>query len=172
MNRTEKKKLVDELNQTFTQAELIVITRQSGMSVAQSSDLRALARESGCRYKVTKNTLAKLALQGTDYAHMGSHFSGPTAVLWSKDPVAPARVASQYAKANPKFEIVSGAMGSRVFDPAQIQALAKMPPMDELRGMLIGLLQAPAGKLARLIQTPAGQLAQLLHAKASQEGAA
>lgn len=172
MDRSQKEELVASLHQTFAETNLIIVTQQSGMTVAEVSDLRRKMREAGASYKVTKNRLTRLALEGTRYEALKELFTGPTAVAVSVDPVAAAKVCVTFAKANEKLIIVGGAMGETQLDASAIQALATLPSLDQLRGKLIGLLQAPATKVAGVVQAPAAQLARVLSAYSSQGEAA
>ncbi len=167
MERARKEALVAELHQTFDETGLVVVTHQTGLTVAEASDLRRRMRAAGARYKVTKNRLVKLALKGTKFEHLSDSFTGPTAIAVSVDPVAAARVAVEFAKKNGKLSIVAGALGDKELDIEGVQALARLPSLDELRGRIVGLLQAPAGKLARITQAPAAQLARVLNAYAT-----
>ncbi len=169
MDRGKKEALVAELRQTFDENELVVVTHQNGLTVAEASDLRRRMRDAGARFKVTKNRLAKLALKGTKFEHLTDQFSGPTAIAVSVDPVAAAKVAVEFANKNDKLAIVSGALGDKELDANSVKALAKLPSLDGLRGMIIGLLQAPAGKLARVTQAPAAQLARVFSAYAAKD---
>ena len=169
MEREKKEALVAELRQTFDENELLVITHQSGLTVAEASDLRRQMREAGARFKVTKNRLVKLALKGTKFEHLTDDFSGPTAIAVSVDPVAAAKVAVGFADKNDKLTIVAGALGEKNLDIQSVKALAKLPSLDELRAKIIGVLQAPAGKLASVTQAPAGQLARVFNAYATRE---
>ncbi len=171
MNRDEKAKQVDALHRTLADTTLVVVTRQSGLSVGEVSDLRRRMRAAGANYKVTKNRLAKLALKGTKFEGTASFFVGPTAVAVSKDPIAAAKVATAYAKENEKLTIVGGALGAKILDAIGIQALASLPSLDALRARILGLIQAPATKIAVVLQAPAGQLARVLNARA-EKGAA
>ena len=172
MDRARKQELVTELNQSFGEAALVVVTQQSGMTVAESTELRARMREAGAGYKVTKNRLAKLALAGTTYEQISGLFSGPTAIAYSADPVAAARVAVNYSKENDKLVVIGGAMGDTLLDENAVKALASLPSLDELRGMLVGMLNTPATRVAGVLQAPAGQLARVLGAYANQGEAA
>ncbi|TNE37604.1 MAG: 50S ribosomal protein L10 [Sphingomonadales bacterium] len=171
MDRTQKAELVSELNAVFGEVGVIVVTRNLGMSVAQSTALRQKMREAGASYKVAKNRLAKIALKDTDYEGIGNLLTGPTALATSVDPVAAAKVAVEFAKTNDKLEIVGGAMGTTVLDAEGVKALASMPSLDELRAKLVGLIQAPATKLATVTQAPAAQLARVFNAYATKEAA-
>ena len=172
MDRARKEELVTELNQSFAEAALVVVTQQTGLTVSESTELRSRMREAGAGYKVTKNRLAKLALAGTPYEPITDLFSGPTAIAYSADPVAAARVAVNYAKENDKLTVVGGAMGDTLLDENAVKALASLPSLDELRGKLVGLLNAPATKVAGVLQAPAGQLARVFGAYANQDEAA
>jgi large subunit ribosomal protein L10 len=171
MDRAQKTEAVAELNRTFAEVGVVVVTRNLGMTVKQSTDLRNKMREAGASYKVAKNRLAKIALDGTDYTVLADLLTGPTALSTSIDPVAAAKVVVDFAKTNDKLELVGGAMGSQLLDAEGVKALASLPSLDELRGKLVGLLQAPASKLAAITQAPAGQLARVFNAYAEKEAA-
>ena len=168
MDRSQKADLVDELKNVFNETSVVVITRNNGLSVAQSTDLRLKMRDAGAQYKVAKNRLALIALDGTRYSPIGDLLKGPTALATSTDPVAAAKVAVDFAKTNDKFEIVGGAMGDTVLDLNGIKALAALPSLDELRATLVGLIQAPASKIARTVNEPGAQLARVFGAYAAQ----
>ena len=171
MDRAQKSELVAELKQTFSETSVVVITRNLGMTVAQSTNLRNRMREAGASYKVSKNSLALIALEGTPYASIGEMLTGPTALATSSDPVAPAKVVVDFAKTNPKLEIVGGAMGDTLLDENGVRALAELPSLDELRARIIGLVNAPATKIARTLMEPGAQLARVFGAYASKEDA-
>ena len=159
MDRSQKAESVAQLNATFNEVGVVVVTRNLGLSVAQSTDLRAKMREAGASYKIAKNRLARLAIADTDYSGIGDMLTGPTALASSVDPVAAAKVAVDFAKTNDRLEIVGGSMGTQVLDAEGIKALASMPSLDELRGRLVGLINAPATKIAQLSTAPAAKLA-------------
>jgi len=168
MDRSQKADAVAALNATFNEVGVVVVTRNLGMTVAQTTALRTKMRDAGASFKVSKNSLAKLAIADTDYAGIGELLTGPVALATSVDPVAAAKVVIEFAKTNDKLEIVGGAMGSHVLDPAGIKALASMPSLDELRAKLIGLVQAPATKIAQVVTAPAGKLARVFGAYAKE----
>ena len=167
MDRAEKAAAVAELKQTFSDVAVVVVTRNLGMTVAQSTQLRNRMRDAGATYKVSKNKLARIALDGTDYLSLGDMLTGPVGLATSPDPVAAAKVAVDFAKTNDKFEIVGGAMGATPLDVAGVQALATMPSLDELRAKIVGLIVAGA----TIAQAPAAQLARVLSAYAEKEDA-
>ncbi len=158
MSRAQKEVEIKELNERFTNDELVVVTHYSGLNVAEISQLRTQLREEGASFKVTKNSLTKLALKGTKFEALNDMFTGPTGVATSKDPVAAAKVAHKFAKGNKNLVIIGGALGEMVLDASGVEAIAKLPSLDELRSKLVGLLQAPATKLAGLMQAPARDL--------------
>ena len=171
MDRGEKAAAVAELRQTFSEVGVVVVTRNLGMTVAQSTVLRNRMREAGAAYRVSKNKLARIALDGTDYLSLGDLLTGPVGLASSVDPVAAARVVVDFAKTVDKFEIVGGAMGSTALDAAGVQALATLPSLDELRAKIVGLIVAPATKIATIAQAPAAQIARVLQAYADKNGA-
>ena len=172
MNRSEKAEAIVELNQIFKDANLMVVTRQSGLTVQEVTDLRRKVRAAGASYKVAKNRLTLRALEGTAFKALGPLFKGPTAIAYSKDPVAAAKVVSAFAKDNEKLTIVGGALGENTLDVAGVQALATLPSLDALRATIIGLIQAPATKIAGVLQAPAGQVARVFGAYGAKEDSA
>ena len=171
MDRAEKAAAVAELNGVFKTTNTVVVAHYAGLTVAQMQNLRKQARQAGASVKVAKNRLAKIALEGTDAAPIGSLLKGPTVIAYSNDPVAASKVSIDFAKANEKFVILGGAMGTTVLDAKGVNSLADLPSLDELRGKLIGLLQAPASKIARTLNEPGGQLARVFGAYGNKEAA-
>ncbi len=164
VDRTQKEELVTSLHETFDNAEMVVVTHNLGLTVSEMEDLRTQLREAGAQFKVTKNRLTRLALKDTKFEGIADLFSGPTGIAYSTDPVAAAKVAVKFAKANDNLEVVGGALGSEALDVNAVKALATLPSLDELRGKLVGLLQAPATKVAGVLQAPAAQLARVCSA--------
>ena len=171
MDRSQKAESVAQLSAVFNEVGVVVVTRNLGLTVEQSTSLRAKMREAGASYKVAKNRLAKLALKDTDYAGIEEFLTGPTALAWSQDPVAAAKAAVDFAKSNEKLEIVGGSMGAHVLDEAGVRALAAMPSLDELRGTIVGLVNAPATKVVRTIAEPGAMLARVFGAYGAKEAA-
>ena len=171
MDRAQKAELVADLKSTFEGTSVVIVTRNLGLTVAQSTALRLKMRDAGASYKVSKNKLARIAVEGTVYTAINDLLVGPTALSTSADPVAPAKVVVEFAKTNDKLEIVGGAMGETVLDVAGVKALAELPSLDELRAKIVGLIQAPATKVVQIVQAPAGQLARVFGAYAAKEDA-
>jgi len=166
MDRAEKKELVASLQQMFSQTNVVVVCHYAGLTVAQISALRRQMRQAGASVKVTKNRLAKIALEGTDVASISALLKGPTLLAYSGDPVAAPKVVADFAKAHEKLVILGGAMGRTALDPNGVKALATLPSLDELRAKLIGLIQAPATKIAQVVNAPASKLARVFAAYA------
>ncbi len=158
ISRAQKADAVQALSDMLNANETVVVFEPKGLTVAEFTDLRVKARALGGTAKVTKNKLMARALQGTRFESLEPLFKGTTAIIVSKDPVAAAKVTFDYAKGNDKISILGGAMGTKVLDKAAVEALAKLPSLDQLRGKIVGVLQAPASKLARILQAPASQL--------------
>ncbi len=172
MDRTQKEELVTSLRATFEEANCVVVTHYSGMTVAQMTSLREKMREAGAGFKVTKNRLTRLALEGTKFENVLDLFSGPTAIAYSDDPVAPAKVAVNFAKTNDKLIVIGGSIGVQTLDAAGVGALATLPSLDELRAKLLGLISTPATRIAGVLQAPGGQVARVLNAYATKGEAA
>lgn len=166
MDRAQKAEAVASLQETFSGTESIVVAHNLGLTAGQASDLRVEMRKEGVTFKVSKNRLVLRALKGTRFEGIGPLLKGPVGIATSKDPVAAAKVAAKFAKANEKFVILGGALGDKTLDKAAVEALSKLPSLDEQRGMLVGLLQTPAQRIATLAQAPAGQLARVVQAYA------
>ena len=172
MDRAEKQELVTALTEVFKSTSVVVVAHYSGLTVAQMSKLRRQMKAEGATVKVAKNRLAKIALEGSDVAHVASLLKGPTVIAYSDDPVAAPKVAVEFAKANDKFVILGGAMGKTALNVDGVKALATLPSLDELRAKLVGLIQAPATKIAQLTTAPAAKLARVFGAYAKQDEAA
>jgi large subunit ribosomal protein L10 len=151
---------------------MVVVTRNDGLTVAEVTDLRRKMRAEGVTFKVAKNRLANLALDGTRFDGIKPMLKGPTALAWSKDPVAAAKVAVEFAKTNEKFVVIGGALGTQALDASGIKALAELPSLDTLRAKLVGMIQTPATRIAGVIQAPAGNLARVFGAYARKDEAA
>ena len=171
MDRSQKEQMVASLQQTFADTTLVVVTHQLGLSVAESTDLRRKMRDAGATFKVTKNRLTRRALEGSKFSGIAPLFTGPTAIAYSADPVAAAKVAADFAKGNDRLVILGAGFNEDVLDADGVKALASLPSLDELRGKLVGLLQAPATKIAGVLQAPAGQLARVVGAYGSKDAA-
>lgn len=152
MNREEKTELLGELNELFSKSEIIVVSHYKGLTVAEVSALRDNIRKAGAGFRVTKNRITRLALKGTKFENLADLFKGPTAIAFADDAIAACKACVEFAKTNEKLIVVGGAMGTGVLSIDEINRLATIPSMDELRAKIIGLLQAPAGQMARVLK--------------------
>lgn len=160
------------MHRAFNDLPIVIVTHYSGLTVAEMTELRRRLREVGGAFKVSKNRLVLRALEGTPYQALAPLFRGPTAIAYAEDPVAVAKALVEFARAKKKLDILGGGMGARVLGGEEVRALATLPSLDELRGRLIGLINAPATKIAAVLQAPAGQLARVLAARGEQQEAA
>ena len=172
MERAEKTELVATLNQVFKSTGVIVVAHNKGLTANQVLDLRNKMAQAGATVKVAKNRLAKLALDGTDAAGIKDLFVGPTMLAYADDPMAAPKVAAAFAKGNEKFVVLGGALGKTVLDANAVKALAELPSLDELRGKIVGLIQAPATRIAGVLAAPGGQIARVINAYATKDQAA
>ena len=168
MNRNEKTDLVNNLHDTFDNAASVVIVHCIGLTVEESTSLRTKMRNENCNFKVTKNRIARIALKDTKYQHMDSMFKGPTAIGSSNDPVMAAKILVDFAKENEKLVIIGGGLEDKALSKIDVEALAKLPSLNDLRGKLVGLLQAPASKILRLSMEPASQVLRTISQKSKQ----
>ncbi|MCO6159904.1 50S ribosomal protein L10 [Asaia lannensis] len=166
MDRQEKRAFVEFLANVFNSTSMVVVTENKGLTVADVTELRRRVRAAGATYKVAKNRLASLALHGTQFDGIAPLLKGPTALAWSEDPVAVAKVIVEFAKTNDKLVVLGGALGSQTLDADGIKALAALPSLDELRAKLVGMISTPATRIAGVVQAPAGQLARVFGAYA------
>jgi large subunit ribosomal protein L10 len=171
VDKAAKRELVGTLNSVFSETSVVVVAHYAGLTVADMQKLRSQMKQAGASVKVAKNRIAKIALEGTDVASIGTLLKGPTLLAYSSDPVAAAKVAVDFAKTNDKLVILGGAMGKTALNVDGVKALATMPSLDELRAKLIGLIQAPATKIAQLSTAPAAKLARVFGAYAKRDAA-
>jgi large subunit ribosomal protein L10 len=164
LTRAQKEEQVQFLNERFANDEIVIVTQNLGLTVSEVTELRTRLRELGASFKVPKNTLAKRALQGTQYEQIEDLFSGPVGIATSADPVGAAKATQEFSKDHKKFVIIGGAMGNVKLDPAAVEQLSKLPSLDELRSKIIGLIQAPATKVATVIQAPVTKVARVFAA--------
>lgn len=172
MDRIEKAACVETLTALFQESASIVVAHNMGLTAMQMNGLRRKMSEFEASVRVAKNRLVKRALSGTPPEAISTYFSGPTILLCGSDPISAPKAAFEFAKKHEKFVILGGALGETLLGPSEIQALAELPSLDELRGRLVGLLQAPASQIARVVREPAAQIARVLSAYADSQKAA
>jgi large subunit ribosomal protein L10 len=166
MDRAQKREFVDELSNVFAETVMVVVTHYQGLNVAQATELRRRMRAAGATYRVAKNRLAARALDGTRFEGLKPMLIGPTALVWSSDPVAVAKATVEFSRTNEKLVIVGGSLGERKLDAAGVRALAELPSLDVLRARLVGLISVPATRVAGTLAAPAGSLARVFGAYA------
>jgi large subunit ribosomal protein L10 len=171
MDRTQKAEAVDRLHEAFKGTDFVMVAHYAGLTVAEVTALRRKMLTAGASFRVAKNRLAKIALKGTQFETLEGLFTGPTGITFSSDPVAAAKVATEFAKENEKFILVGGGLGAQALNPKAIETLAKLPSLDVLRASLLGLLQTPATRIASVVQAPAGGLARVIRAHADKQAA-
>lgn len=171
MDRTEKREFVAGLNAALAATTMIVVTRNQGLTVAEATDLRRRMRAAGATFKVAKNRLTYLALEGTRFDGLKPMLKGPTALAWAQDPVAVAKATVEFAKTNEKLVLIGGALGPRTLDATGVRALAELPSLDTLRAKLVGMIATPATRVAGVLQAPGGQLARVFGALARKQEA-
>ena len=167
MKRSEKKEFVQKLTDEIKSSSSVIVTHYSGLSVNESEQLRTEMRDNGAKFKVTKNRLTKLAISETQFKDISELFKGPTAIAYSDDAVAPAKVAVSFEKKFENFKIIGGGYNGEKIDKEKIDFLAKLPSLDELRGKIIGLISAPAQKIASITAEPGAQIARLISSNSS-----
>ena len=154
MKRSEKNNFVKKLKDEIKNSSSVIVSHYDGLSVSEIDSLRKEMRDNGAKFKVTKNRLTKIALADTPYESIADIFVGPTAIAYSSDPVAPARVSVNFEKKLENFKIIGGGYEGEKIDKNKINFLATLPSLDQMRGILLGLLNAPAQKIASVVQAP------------------
>ena len=165
MNRKQKQELVESLHKTFLNSQSIIVTHINGLTVSQTTNLRSNMRDANCKFKVTKNTIVKLALKNTKFEYLDSLFTGPTAIGSSEDIIAPAKILVNFTKESEKIKIIGGGIDEKSLSIEEITNVASLPSLEEVRSKLIGLLMASSTKLVRTIKEPPSRLARILATK-------
>jgi large subunit ribosomal protein L10 len=171
VDRSEKREFVAGLREALAATAMIVVTHNTGLTVAEATDLRRRMRAAGVTFKVAKNRLTHLALEGTRFDGLKPMLKGPTALAWSEDPVAAAKATVEFAKNNEKLVLIGGALGPQTLDAPAVRALAELPGLQELRARIVGMIATPATRVAGVLQGSAGQLARVFGAFAKKSGA-
>ena len=171
MDYAQKEQVVAEMHAAANESEGMFLAHNLGLEAAPIGKIRRDVRTVNAVARVAKNRLVARALEGTKFDALKDQLQGPTMYFYGSDPVGLAKVLVAFAKDNNRLELLSGVVGKDVLDAKGIEALSKLPSLDELRGKLVGLLQAPAQKLAAVAQAPAGQLARVVNAYATKDAA-
>ena len=166
MKREDKRRVVADLHQQMGRAKVAILARFVGLNVEKMTQLRRELRKAAVGYRIVKNTLFRLAIQGTDKELLGPKMEGPIALAWSDtDPVAPARVLAKFAKEYPEIQILMASSDGKLWGPKEIQEWVTLPTLEELRGRILGLIMSPSSRLVSLLVTPGTRLAQVLKAR-------
>ena len=168
MKRSDKNDFVQKLKDELSDSSSVIVAHYDGLSVLETDSLRKEMRINGAKFKVTKNRLTKIALADTPYESIADLFVGPTAIAYSSDPVAPAKVSVNFEKKLENFKIIGGSYDGEKIDISKINFLASLPSLDQIRSKLLGLLNAPAQKITSVVQAPGGQLARLVNSRSEQ----
>ena len=168
MTRAEKQTSIESVNATLKAAQIALVVHNNGLTVAQMSELRRKMREAGADFKVSKNRLSKLAAKDTQFEAISDLFKGPVVLATSQDPVSVAKGLVDFAKTNDKLVIIGGAFGAQKLSVKDIDTLAKLPSLNELRARLVGMLQTPASRIVGILQAPGSQVARVIAAHSQQ----
>ena len=165
MNKNKKKTYIEEMKNFFSKTSSVFVTHYQGLTVKQIDDLRSEMRKHGILFKITKNRITKLALEGSKYKKLENLFSGPTAVVFSEDAITSAKILTKFAKKNPSLKIIGGIMEEETLSVEQVQKIATLPTLDEARANIVGILTTPAQKIISILLAPGSKIAILAHAK-------
>ena len=168
LTRQVKQEIVEEMKETFSESEAVVVFDCKGLTVAESSELRNMVKKDGAKMRVVKNRLTKIALRGTPYEHISDLFKGQAAITSGEDPVAVAKSLAKFAKNNDKVTIIGGALADKKLTKDEVVSLASMPSLDDLRAKIIATIQTPAINIARLLNAPSTGVVRVLDAKSKQ----
>ena len=149
----------------FSKTSSVFVTHYQGLTVKQIDDLRSEMRKHGILFKITKNRITKLALEGSKYKKLENLFSGPTAVAFSEDAITSAKILTKFAKKNPNLKIIGGIMEEETLSVKQVEEIATLPTLDEARTKIVGIFTAPAQKIISILLAPGSKIAILAHAK-------
>ena len=161
MNKEQKKNYIEEITTKFETSESVLVTHYQGLTMSQLDKLRALMREHGIQFKITKNRITKLALEKTKCKDLTNLFTGPTAVAFGKDAIISARILHKFSKDNEKLKILGGIMGNEVLDQAGVQNVANLPTLDEARAKIVGILATPASKFVSILLARSEKMSNL-----------
>ena len=165
MNKDKKKAYIEEMKGFFNKTSSIFVTHYQGLSVKQIDALRKEMRKHGIFFKITKNRITKLALEGSKYKKLENLFTGPTAVAFSEDAITSAKILTKFAKSNSNLKIIGGIMEEEPLSVEDVEKIATLPTLDEARAKITGILATPAQKIISILLAPGSKIAILAHAK-------
>ena len=165
MNKEKKKNYIEEMKDFFSKNSSIFITHYQGLSVKQLDELRSEMRKNGVLFRITKNRITKLALEGTKFKKLENLFTGPTAVAFSDDAITSAKILTKFAKTNGKLKIIGGLMENEPLSKEDVANIATLPTLSEARSKIVGILKTPAQNIMSILLAPGSKIAILAHAK-------
>ena len=165
ISKEKKKNYIEEMKGFFNKTSSVLVTHYQGLSVNQIDELRAEMRKHGILFKITKNRITKLALEGTKFKKLENLFTGPTAIALSEDAISSAKILTKFAKNNSHLKIIGGIMEDEPLSVADVEKIATLPTLDEARGKIVGILVTPAQKIMSILLAPGSKIAILAHAK-------
>ena len=165
MNKNKKKLYIEEMKNFFNTNSSVFVTHYQGLSVKQIDKLRTELRKHGVLFRITKNRITKLALEGTKYKKLENLFSGPTAIAFSEDAIMSAKILTKFAKENSNLKIIGGLMDEKALSIEEVANIATLPTLSEARSKIVGILQTPAQKIMSILLAPGSKIAILAHAK-------
>jgi len=172
VDRQAKESFVANLKDVFNTSAVVVVAQNTGLTVSEMNELRSAMRDAGGQIKVIKNKLTKIALDGTPLSAIEEYLNGPSMLAYSDDPVAAPKIAIKFAKENDNFVVLGGSLPEKKIDLGEVKQLASLPSLDELRAIILGLINTPAGNIASLVNTPGTNLAQVVKAYSEKSEAA
>ena len=165
ISKAKKTTYINEMKEFFKKTNSILVTHYQGLTVKQIDNLRSEMRKHGILFKITKNRITKLALEGSKFKKLENLFSGPTAVAFSEDAITSAKILTKFAKANSNLKVIGGIMDEEVLSLDQVANIATLPTLDEARAKIVGILNAPAQKIISILLAPGAKIAILAHEK-------
>ena len=165
MNKEKKKIYVEEMKSFFKKTSAVLVTHYQGLTVKQIDELRSEMRKHGILFKITKNRITKLALEGSKFKKLENLFSGPTAVAFSEDAITSAKILTKFAKKNSNLKIIGGIIEEEPLTVEEVEKIATLPTLDEARAKIADILSSPARKIMSILLAPGSKIAILAHAK-------
>ena len=165
MNKEKKVMYIQEMKDFFSKKSSVFITHYQGLTVKQIDELRSEMRKHGILFKITKNRITKLALEGSKFKKIENLLSGPTAIAFSEDAITSAKILTKFAKSNSNLKIIGGIMEQEPLSEEDVKKIATLPTLNEARRNIVGILTTPAQKIMSILLAPGSKIAILAHAK-------
>ena len=165
LSKSKKKIYIEDMKSIFKNTSSLFITHYQGLTVKQIDELRKELRKHGILFKITKNRITKLALEGSKFKKLENYFTGATAVALSDDAITSAKILTKFAKSNSNLKIIGGIMEDEPLSVQDVEKIATLPTLDEARGQIVGVLSAPAQKIISILLAPGSKIAILALAK-------